>query len=145
MSQDSYIYLPQNAFPDIAWQEIIHQFSATAQSKNEWLICTDDGNIWLDLKTVNPTHLHSTTYCWEIGIHYSAPYGASKLWTSLSFAYYCVVLLENAVYHEPSGKMQIKDANEIIAFSNAFITKHCSLQKLAKLGVLDSQEMLSLD
>lgn len=145
MSQDSYIYLPQKAFPDNAWREITHHFSATSLSINEWLICTDDGNIWLDLKTVEHTHIHSTSYCWEIGIHYSAPYGASKLWTALSVAYYCVTFLDDSVYHEPSGQIKIRDTDGIIEFSNSFIFKYCSLQKLAKLGVLDSQEKLTLD
>ena len=143
MSQDSYVYISGDIFPKGLWNEIVLLFSAVG-GENKWVIDTDDRTIWLDVMKLPESHIHSDIYNWQIGIHYQAPYGPRKLWATLNLPYHCIALMENVVYHDPLDEVRIKELEAFDKFANEFITKYTSLQKLAKFGLLDSNEQIKL-
>ena len=144
MSEDSNVYLKDEEFPMDIWEEIIGLFPSSLKSENSWVVDAKDGPLWLDVTEMKPSNIYSDIYNWKIGIHYSSPYGPHKLWTAFSIPYHCLSFMDNAVFHCPNGENRFSTAEEIHAFATKYLSKRTSLQKMAKYGLLDSNENVAL-
>lgn len=149
MSQDSHVFLKSALFPHADWQEILVLFLAEAReprgARSRWVV--PEPTVWLSVQEMGASHVHFGRYRWQIGIHYSSPYDAMKLWVTMALPYHCLLLMEGAVYYgpEPDGGPVIADANELKRYAKDFLIKRSSLQKLVKHGVMDADENLTLD
>jgi hypothetical protein len=143
VSQDFYIHLRREDFPAEAWREVLAAVGAAGRRENEWVVDTGDGCVWLDVRQPSPSSSSAKFGNWQFAIRVSGR-GARKERAVFAIALHAMILLPGATFYDPQADLHIAHIDSFVDYANERLIMSIGLPRLAKLGMLDSNERVIL-
>ena len=145
MSQDTYVYLVDKNFPNEAWNNLVSEYGLQKDLSGKfWITSNSDEPIKITVEEIDENHVQYGKFNWVIGVHLDGGRCALGFWGLVAFPYYCMVYLDSSVFYDARADAWIESIDKLEKYASQYLFQFISLQKLAKAGLVDSDENIVL-